>query len=138
MAKSDIDINIAWNPAWQKRLHTKLKNATITAANAYLNFMRGFVPVLTGRLRRSFAIGAFKWKKGEYVGVHNLSGQSIRLPGTNINVFTDAPYALFVEYGTSKMRAQPYLRPSYILFKKKMLDIYVREMKTYFYKHFTG
>ena len=49
-------------------------------------------PVDTGRLRAS--IHSMRIKKGAYY------------VGTNVE------YAPFVEYGTKKMRAQPYLRPA--------------------------
>ena len=52
------------------------------------------VPVRTGELQSSI-----------------YASTDVTRRGVNIELGADAPYAGFVEYGTSRMRAQPYLRP---------------------------
>jgi len=53
--------------------------------------MKGSAPVLTGKLRDSI----------------HVEGQ-----GAVREVTADAPYAAFVEYGTSNMAAHPFFRPA--------------------------
>lgn len=55
--------------------------------------MKGLAPVDTGRLRDSIR--------------HEVQGATVRLgPGDEIE------YAIFQEFGTSRMAAQPYVRPT--------------------------
>jgi len=53
------------------------------------------VPVRSGELQRSIE------KKVEDKGVKVIG-----------SVYTDSPYANFVEFGTSRMRARPFMRPA--------------------------
>ncbi len=59
------------------------------------NDAKRFSPVDTGRLRASLT-HEIERSKNEVVG----------------RVGTDVEYAVYVEYGTSNMSAQPYLRPA--------------------------
>lgn len=52
-------------------------------------------PILTGNLRRSYH--------------REMTGRLTAEVGNDPGV---APYAIFIEHGTSRMRAQPHLRPS--------------------------
>ncbi len=52
-------------------------------------------PVDTGRLRSSITHAVFR--EGDHLSAH---------------VGTDVEYAIYVELGTSRMRAQPFLRPA--------------------------
>jgi len=40
------------------------------------------------------------------------TGYRVRLAGDGAEIYTDTPYWRYVEYGTSKMRAQPHVRPA--------------------------
>lgn len=62
---------------------------------------RAVVPVDTGRLRASLSLD---------VATPNAAPR-LRVGST------DVPYSVYVELGTSRMRAQPYLAPS--LFRKR-------------------
>ena len=62
------------------------------------NEARKLAPVDTGRLRASIQHTPGRDSKGAYVDV-----------GTNVE------YAVFVEYGTSRSPAQPYMRPALLL-----------------------
>lgn len=53
------------------------------------------------RLRVPVATGKLKW-----------SIRYVRRAGGNFEISADAPYAGYVENGTSTMKAQPYLRPA--------------------------
>ncbi len=59
------------------------------------NRARSACPVDTGRLRSSITHKVGRDKTGPFVEV-----------GTNVK------YAMFVEFGTTRQRAQPYLRPA--------------------------
>jgi HK97 gp10 family phage protein len=61
--------------------------------SAIVEKARELVPVDTGQLRDSI-------------------GYVYRQDTAELQIFADAPWAVFVEYGTSKMPAQPYLRPA--------------------------
>jgi len=74
----------------------------IRVADAVADDARRFVPVDTGRLRASI-------ERGNVQGTGNLS----------IQVTAAADHAGYVELGTSKMRAQAYLRPA--LLRKRVL-----------------
>ena len=72
---------------------TKVRAALRAGGMVVMNAAKANAPVLTGNLRRSIAI---------------VDG-----PGPQeITIGTDVEYAPFVEFGTSKMAAQPYLRPA--------------------------
>lgn len=47
---------------------------------------------------------------------------------TTVSVVADAPYAGFVEFGTSKMRAQPYLEPAAAEAESQIEDIMIEEL----------
>lgn len=55
---------------------------------------KGFAPVRTGNLRRS---------------IHTEIGDG----GLSAEVGTDVEYSAYVEYGTSRMAPQPYMRPAF-------------------------
>lgn len=63
-------------------------------------------PVDTGRLRSSITVTQGRDSKGPFVDV-----------GTNVE------YASYVEYGTAKSPAQPFIRPAYILAGQWWADI---------------
>lgn len=68
-------------------------------------------PVDTGKLFQS--IKTEKQKEGDYIIKANATGL--------------APYAAFVEFGTSKQKAQPYLFPSFF----KQVRTFVKDLNLY-------
>lgn len=64
-----------------------------------------FAPVQTGNLRASLHTDVVPEEKAAYVG-------------------TAVEYAPYVEQGTSKMSAQPFLQPAAELNKQKILDMF--------------
>ena len=71
------------------------------------------VPVDTGRLKGSIAV--------KDLGPYNFE---LRAGYTN-----DVDYAQYVEYGTSKMKAQPFLRPAIAYAKKEVVKDLYKEIK---------
>jgi HK97 gp10 family phage protein len=64
-------------------------------------------PVLTGKLRTSYATQITEKSKDKVVGI----------------VGTDTEYAPFVEFGTRHQQPQPHLRPAYDSQKEKVLKL---------------
>src|SRR5688500_11309851 len=71
-----------------------VKNALLQTAADIVNIAKQLAPVDTGALKQS--IGA------------------VPVTSTSILIGTDKEYAPFVEYGTSKMSAQPFLTPAFV------------------------
>ena len=79
------------------------------AGNRIADDARQLVPVKTGRLRDSIV-----------AETPTMSGDEIRCV-----ISASTTYALFVELGTWKMKARPYLKPS--LYKNQ--EAFIRDMK---------
>lgn len=82
------------------------------SANKIADDAREIVPVRTGRLRDSIV-----------AETPEITGNEIRCV-----ISANVDYAIYVEMGTWKMRARPYLKPS--LYKNK--DEFERQMKELF------
>jgi len=92
-----------------------LKQADIMAGD-----MRRFAETSrdTGALIDSIAVTA----GGEQTPPYSQPGGSMTVPDTAVAITvgnTEVRYAHLVEYGTSKMKAEPYFWPAYRLDKKK-------------------
>lgn len=76
------------------------------------------VPIDTGSLKKSIRKERHAWPAGNitYVGIR--AGGYITNPKTGRKV----DYARYVEYGTSRQRPQPYLRPALVWAMKKTPD----------------
>lgn len=82
------------NPAFQEevKLSAELNAALLGMTEAAAGIARVLVPVVTGKLRDS--IDAQLAEPGE------------------ARLLASAPYAAFVEFGTSEMAAEPFLAPA--------------------------
>ena len=67
------------------------------------------VPVDTGRLK-----GSITWKTREHSGQSMTDADAVSRPNRAwvLHVGTNVEYAPHIEYGTVRMKAQPYLRPA--------------------------
>lgn len=79
-----------------------------TAAHVILRESKLNTPVDTGNLRNS---------------------QYIENQGDVVYIVVNAKYAVYVEYGTEKMAARPYLRPAIESTKSEFLQIFKREIE---------
>lgn len=79
-----------------------INNALEIIGNMAADYAAGLAPVDTGRLRNSLASEADTGEKAVYV---DTSEKAVYV-GTNVE------YAPFVEYGTVKQKAQPFLKPA--------------------------
>jgi len=98
-----------------ERARRNIQNELITAAAHVMNGARKRCPVDTGTLRNSIAVNKvsdFEVEVGTYLP---------ETPPPTLNVESYMPYAAFVEYGTKKMKAQPFLFPAYEEEKPKFL-----------------
>ena len=88
--------NVNWHDNnFKTEIFNKFKQNMERACIIVENESKRICPVDTGRLRASIT-HKIEEKKDEITGI----------VGTNIE------YAIYVEYGTSRMKAEPYLRPS--------------------------
>lgn len=103
-----------------KKLQGMAKKATSLQAQAALRagllIIEGAAvqkaPVLTGTLRRSI-----------HSETTSTSAGAVGRTGTNVE------YAPFQEFGTSRMRAQPFMRPAFDENKEQALDEIERALK---------
>lgn len=99
---SRIEINTAeWSAAFEQavdQLHARTKRQLTAVGLKIQSDARRACPVDTGRLRASIAAEPVV-----------ESGDKLTLKvGTNVS------YAAYVEFGTSRMRPQPYMRPAFL------------------------
>lgn len=55
----------------------------------------------------------------------------VRYVSNNVEVGFEAPYASYVEFGTYKMAAQPYLRPAIDFFQEEALSAIVDSVQSH-------
>ena len=80
------------------------------------DFAKQIVPVDTSSLKRSIRVQRFAKKKGKFLTTGVSAGGYIINPKTGRRV----DYASYVEFGTSKMKAQPYMRPALAKYGRKL------------------
>lgn len=92
---------------------SKLENKALkNAADPVLEDAKANAPVKTGKLKKGLKISGIKTKDGiKYV-----------LVGVNKSDNSDIFYGKFVEFGTSKMSARPFLGPAYEKNKKEIIE----------------
>jgi len=72
---------------------------------------KAFAPIKTGRLRNSIGKTVF---------------------GRELEVYAEAEYAAYVEYGTSRMRPQPFLRPAFEANRADLITVLKGELREAF------
>ncbi|WP_051263156.1 HK97-gp10 family putative phage morphogenesis protein [Tuberibacillus calidus] len=97
------------------KLESAIEKNLFVAAKAVENDAKRLSPVDTGQLRASIATR------------QNGHGENVAF-----QVGSQVEYAKFVEYGTRKMRAQPFLRPSLQKNKAFIKDQIVKALKESF------
>lgn len=88
-----------------------LRAAVNAGAQVIKKAAQGFAPVLTGRLKRK-AIYVRRAKELSRIGSENYV-VAVRTGRKQQKKDQDAYYWWFVEFGTKKMAAQPFLRPAF-------------------------
>ena len=93
--------------------------ATRAAAKVIADEAKQNVPVRTGLLKKSIGVAKAKKKDTEpghvkfYVVPKSKIAFTKKVNGGKLKVKTYAWYAHFVEFGTAKMAARPFLRPAF-------------------------
>lgn len=93
-----------------------LRRSVSSAAAIIRNEAREKSPVDTGEMKKDIMIKRERDTKGEMsarYAVFVRSGKKSRLAGKKRDVNRDSFYWRFVEFGTSKMSAKPFLRPAF-------------------------
>lgn len=104
---------IAAIDALEKKLKRKiLSKALRAAAKIQLRAARQMAPVRTGRLRDSLKVrvapGRNKKRGGKVIKMGVYTGKK-----TDLGITDDTYYPAYLEYGSSKMPAQPFMRPAF-------------------------
>ena len=86
-----------------KELEESVKSLIAETAYKIESDAKKLTPVDTGNLRRSIKT-------------------DIKEDGLTAEIGTNVEYAIYVEFGTSKQPARPYLTPAYVKQKKKFND----------------
>lgn len=93
-------------------LHEKLEEALIECGELAKEYAKQRCPVRTGALRNSI----------DY-SVENASTEG------SVKIVAGMPYWKYVEFGTSKMKAQPYLKPSIAEHKEEYIKLITAKLK---------
>jgi len=99
---------------------SRLENKALkNAAEPVVSDAKANTPVRTGNLKRGLKISGIKTKEGiKYV-----------LVGVDKSDSSEIFYGKFVEFGTSKMSARPFLGPAYEKNKKEIVEIIKNTLK---------
>ena len=93
-----------------KKIHKNvLVGATRATAYTYIKKARELTPTKTGLLKKSGKIKKHRSKNANIISFSVSFGNEIKFQGKN-----EKPhYAHMIEFGTSKMSANPFLRPAF-------------------------
>ena len=101
-----------------------LRKAVSSAAALVRDEAKSRAPVDTGEMRRDIMVK--KGRGDRFKAVYEVfvrSGKKSRLAGKRRNVQRDSFYWRFVEFGTSKMAARPFMRPAFEAKKDAAIDM---------------
>jgi len=93
-----------------------LRRSVSSAAVVIRNEARAKAPVDTGEMKKDIMIKRERDSKDQMSARYSVfvrSGKKSRLAGKKRDVNRDSFYWRFVEFGTSKMAAKPFLRPAF-------------------------
>lgn len=111
------------------KMKEELESATADALREVAAQMRddakAFCPVDTGSLRASIRVQAYVKPKAHFYNVGVSAGGYVTNPKSGMKV----NYASHVEFGTSRQRAQPFMRPAYEGNKHNILRIMKEGLK---------
>jgi len=103
-----------------------LRRAVSAGAVEIRNDAKARAPVATGEMRRDILIKRERDGKDIFSARYSVfvrSGKKSRISGRARNVQKDSYYWRFVEFGTAKMAAKPFMRPAYEAKKEAAVKI---------------
>ena len=86
------------------------------------------VPVLTGRLRGSLTYATTRGQSNTRNPAHPTDVVKRPYDKNEVYIGTNVDYGPYVEYGTKRSKAQPYLRPAVDNNRDRILELYQREV----------
>ncbi len=117
-----LEAIIAKLNALPDKLEKKVLRAAVRkGANIIRDKARSYVPYDSGELKKSITTSSIKAKRG--VIAFNIRPRNNKKRG--VSVF----YGRFIEYGTSKMSAKPYMRPAYDEAENQVLETVINDIK---------
>lgn len=101
-----------------------LRGATAKGATVIRKKARELAPVDTGEMRKDILVKRER-SEGDHVAKYSVfvrSGKKSRLAGAKRDMHKDSFYWKFLEFGTAKMAARPFMRPAYEAEKEAAVD----------------
>lgn len=107
-----------------KDVNTRIgRAATAAGAGVIRKSAQAKVPVDTGNLKKNIIVKRIPQGESSLTSEHIVTVRQGKLTDKQKGAgLQDAYYGRFVEHGTSKMPARPYLRPAYDQDKQKAVD----------------
>jgi HK97 gp10 family phage protein len=103
-----------------------LRRAVSAGSTVIKDDARARAPKDTGEMAKDILVKRERDTKGEMSAKYSvfvLTGKKSRLKGKGRNVSRDSFYWRFVEFGTSKMAAQPFMRPAFESRKEEAVKV---------------
>lgn len=103
-----------------------LRRAVAAAATEIRNEARSRAPKDTGEMAKDIMVKRERDTKGGMSAKYSvfvLTGKKSRMKGKRRDVSRDSFYWRFVEFGTSKMAAKPFLRPAFESRKEEAVKV---------------
>ena len=98
------------------KVREQAQDKLLTYAHKVKNVAYMMVPVKTGSLQKSIRVEVYSVPAGYLVKLGIRAGGYVTNPESHRIV----DYAAFVEYGTRKMRAQPFMRPAIKFYESEL------------------
>lgn len=127
---------VTWNGEEVARRSEKLANLSAfeigLAVEGQAKLLCPVAKKYGGRLRGSITTASGTGKRTNPSGTNSNSEDKIAAPNDPNETFVGTPvfYGPYVEYGTFKMNAQPFLRPALDMVRGKILSIVKKSAKT--------
>ena len=114
----------------QRVARKHLRGSTSKGARVIRNEARSLAPKDTGEMAKDIMIKRER-SEGDHVASFSVfvrTGKKSRLAGRARDVDKDSYYWRFLEFGTAKMPAQPFMRPAFEAKKEEAVDAIGEEL----------
>lgn len=124
------ELQVAMRDLPRKLQRSTIQKALRAAALPMRDDARSRVPVNTGAVRRQIVVQRSRL----FTGKNGIFGVVLRVRAINKRMrakgVADPFYWKFLEFGTSKMPAQPFMRPAFEGNKQRALDVLTSSIRT--------